>query len=101
MTISKHVIIPVGWLTLSAITFALGWHLRPARVIETVRNEAPSRGTVLPTATERRLTDAENGTSDDFSINNPSLTPERITALGDRFRSSTDRSKDVRHLPSS
>ena len=90
MTIAKNYLAPIAWIAFSAIAFALGWHLKPAHVTETLHNESHASGTVLPTEEDRRRSNTarSQGTAD--TNKSRTLTSERIATLGDRLRRSTD-----------
>ena len=43
MKIAKKTVVTSGWIMLSAMTFAIGWYLKPAiRVVETLSGEGLS-----------------------------------------------------------
>lgn len=92
MTISRKHLAPIGWIAISATAFALGWHLKPTRVIELVRNQshATAPGTLLPTNIERNSTNP--GSQDGMARSDTShaLSSANIAALGDRLRRAID-----------
>ena len=90
MTISKKYLAPIAWIALAAMTFALGWHLKPSHVIETVRDQVSATGTVLPSDEDRRRSATARGKGTADANKSRPLTSERIATLGERLRSATD-----------
>ena len=92
MTISRKHLAPIGWIAISATAFALGWHLKPSRVIESVSNQshATAPGTLLPTNPERHSTDPGSKDGTARSDTSHSLSSANIAALGDRLRRAID-----------
>jgi hypothetical protein len=90
MTLTKRHLTPVAWIVLAAMTFALGWHLKPVNIIEPVRDQSHSTGTLLPTDKDLRRSDTERSQAATDANKRLTLTSERIAVLGDQLRRATD-----------
>ena len=90
MTLTKRHLTPVAWIILAAMTFVLGWHLKPANIIEPVRDQSHSTGTLLPTDEDLRRSDTESSQAATDANKSLTLTAERIAVIGDQLRRATD-----------
>ena len=92
MTLKKNHLAPLAWTALSAMTFALGWHLKPAPVIGSAPTQRHAVEPMLPTDDLRRRSDSDTAGREGTAGANKSraLTSERIATLGDRLRRATD-----------
>ena len=93
MILSKKNRLTICWLAFSLLTFALGWHLKPAPVKESdgahgllLENGAQAGASLLPRSDGHPSeSESEKGTA----TSRP-LSSARIAVLGDRLRRSTD-----------
>ena len=92
MTISRKHLAPIGWIAVSATTFALGWHLKPDRVMESVSKQghATAPRTLLTTNIERPSKDLGSKDGTARSDTSRVLSSANIAALGDRLRRAID-----------
>ncbi|MCB1095944.1 MAG: hypothetical protein KDN22_10250 [Verrucomicrobiae bacterium] len=86
----------IRWIAVSAITFALGWHLKPAQIIEPASNDGAAQAMTMAPATtlltnrDRRPANRDGGDNVARSGGRRALNSERIAELGERLRRTTD-----------
>jgi hypothetical protein len=96
MPISKTYLTTIGWIAVSAATFALGWHLNSSPPDERPSKErlatipVPFAEPLVPGNREGSPQNADKGTGANGSMANRSLNSSQISAIGERLRRATD-----------
>ncbi len=92
MKLSRSFLVPLGWLTLSAATFGLGWHLKPHP--ERPNSVASLTGEAMTSPLGFEMTgriEASHSGSDSPDVKSSVvLSSDRIATLGKQLRRSTD-----------